>query len=70
MPKSGLSYLKMAAEGLSFSPVSEVQIDESVMGWQEFELEVVRDKNDNCCVVCPIENISFMIYLINVTKKR
>ena len=62
---SGIAYtkaefLKMAAEGLSFSPVSEVQIDESVMGWQEFELEVVRDKNDNCCVVCPIENIDPM----------
>ncbi|QHD65013.1 carbamoyl-phosphate synthase large subunit [Neorickettsia findlayensis] len=42
--------------GLKFSPVSEVQVDESVLGWQEFELEVVRDSVGNSIVVCSIEN--------------
>ncbi|ACT69213.1 carbamoyl-phosphate synthase large subunit [Neorickettsia risticii] len=42
--------------GLKFSPVSEVQVDESVLGWQEFELEVVRDSVGNSIIVCSIEN--------------
>ncbi|MCP4495972.1 MAG: carbamoyl phosphate synthase large subunit, partial [Phycisphaeraceae bacterium] len=46
--------------GLSASRIDQVQIDESALGWKEFELEVVRDRNDNCVVVCGIENIDAM----------
>ena len=46
--------------GLLISPISQVLIEESIIGWKEFELEVVRDKNDNCIVVCSIENIDPM----------
>ena len=46
--------------GLDLSPTSEVLIEESVIGWKEFEMEVVRDKNDNCIIVCSIENIDPM----------
>ena len=47
-------------DGLSISPITQVLVEESVIGWKEFELEVVRDKNDNCIVVCSIENIDPM----------
>src|SRR5689334_17770004 len=46
--------------GLHASPTSEVLIEESVIGWKEFEMEVVRDKNDNCIIVCSIENLDPM----------
>src|SRR5579872_5888191 len=46
--------------GLRLSPVHEVLIEESVLGWKEYELEVVRDKNDNCIIVCSIENVDPM----------
>ena len=46
--------------GLRLSPVSEVLIEESVLGWKEFEMEVVRDKADNCIIICSIENIEPM----------
>jgi carbamoyl-phosphate synthase large subunit len=46
--------------GLRASPASEVLIEESVLGWKEYELEVVRDRNDNCIVICSIENIDPM----------
>jgi len=46
--------------GLRVSPTHEVLIEESVLGWKEYELEVVRDKNDNCIVVCSIENVDPM----------
>jgi carbamoyl-phosphate synthase large subunit len=46
--------------GLDASPVSEVMIDESVLGWKEYEMEVVRDKADNCIIVCSIENVDPM----------
>jgi carbamoyl-phosphate synthase large subunit len=46
--------------GLEASPIGEVLIDESVLGWKEFEMEVVRDRADNCIVVCSIENIDPM----------
>ncbi|MBV9016284.1 MAG: hypothetical protein JO058_11590 [Alphaproteobacteria bacterium] len=45
--------------GLRASPAHEVLIEESVLGWKEYELEVVRDKNDNCIVICSIENVCF-----------
>ena len=46
--------------GLSASRIGQVQIDQSVLGWKEYELEVVRDRNDNCLVICGIENIDPM----------
>ncbi len=46
--------------GLDASPTTEVLIDESLLGWKEYEMEVVRDKNDNCIIICAIENIDPM----------
>ncbi|MEQ8266652.1 MAG: carbamoyl-phosphate synthase large subunit [Parvibaculum sp.] len=46
--------------GLDASPVSEVLVEESVLGWKEYEMEVVRDKADNCIIICSIENIDPM----------
>jgi carbamoyl-phosphate synthase large subunit len=46
--------------GLDASPTSEVLIEESVLGWKEFEMEVIRDRNDNCIIVCSIENLDPM----------
>ncbi len=46
--------------GIADSPVGEVLVEESVLGWKEFELEVMRDRNDNCVIVCSIENIDAM----------
>ncbi len=59
---SGLVYtreefLKAAAKGLDLSPISEILIEESLEGWKEFELEVIRDMTDQCIVVCSIENV-------------
>ena len=53
-------YLQIVADGLRLSPVSEVLIEESLLGWKEFEMEVVRDKADNCIIVCSIENVDPM----------
>ena len=50
-------FLEICTRGLELSPTNEVLIDESIVGWKEFELEVVRDKKDNCIIVCSIENI-------------
>ena len=46
--------------GLFYSPISEVLIEESVIGWKEFELEVMRDSKDNCVIVCSIEKLPDM----------
>ncbi len=51
---------QIVASGLDASPTTEVLIDESVLGWKEYEMEVVRDKADNCIIVCSIENIDAM----------
>ena len=61
----GIAYNKeefdeICLRGLELSPTSELLIDESLIGWKEFELEVVRDKNDNCIIVCSIENFDAM----------
>ena len=48
------------ARGLDASPTNEVLLEESVLGWKEFEMEVVRDHNDNCIIVCSIENLDPM----------
>jgi carbamoyl-phosphate synthase large subunit len=50
----------MVARGLDASPTSEVLLEESVLGWKEFEMEVVRDRLDNCIIVCSIENFDPM----------
>jgi carbamoyl-phosphate synthase large subunit len=51
---------EIVARGLDASPTHEVLIDESVLGWKEFEMEVVRDRADNCIIVCSIENVDPM----------
>ena len=51
---------KIVKRGLDLSPTNEVLLEESVIGWKEFEMEVVRDKNDNCIIVCSIENFDAM----------
>jgi carbamoyl-phosphate synthase large subunit len=51
---------RIAGAGLDASPVTEVLLEESVLGWKEFELELMRDKNDNVVIVCSIENIDPM----------
>ena len=50
----------IARRGLDLSPTSEVLIEESLLGWKEFEMEVIRDKADNCIVICSIENLDPM----------
>ena len=50
----------MATSGLEASPISEILIERSIAGWKEFELEVMRDRADNCVVICSIENIDPM----------
>ncbi|MBD3823213.1 MAG: carbamoyl-phosphate synthase large subunit [Epsilonproteobacteria bacterium] len=51
---------KLAQEGISASPINEIEIMESMLGWKEYEMEVIRDKADNCIVVCSIENFDPM----------
>ena len=53
-------YEEIVYSGLDASPTNEVLIEESLLGWKEFEMEVVRDKNDNCIIVCSIENVDPM----------
>ncbi len=53
-------FLDIVERGIDASPTNEVLIEESVLGWKEYEMEVVRDKNDNCIIVCSIENIDPM----------
>ncbi len=61
----GIAYNKeefeqIVATGLEASPTSQVLVEESVLGWKEFEMEVVRDRRDNCIIICAIENIDPM----------
>ncbi|MGH9017623.1 MAG: carbamoyl-phosphate synthase large subunit, partial [Acidimicrobiales bacterium] len=51
---------RVAAEGLAASPISQILIERSIAGWKEYELEVMRDRADNCVVVCSIENLDPM----------
>jgi len=53
-------FVDICTRGLDLSPTTELLIDESLIGWKEFEMEVVRDKNDNCIIVCTIENFDPM----------
>ena len=61
----GIAYNKdefeeICRRGLDLSPVSELLVEESILGWKEYEMEVVRDKNDNCIIICSIENLDPM----------
>ena len=51
---------EICQRGLDLSPTSELLIEESILGWKEYEMEVVRDRNDNCIIVCSIENLDPM----------
>ncbi len=53
-------YRQIIAYGLTISPTNEVLVDESIIGWKEYEMEVVRDKNDNTIIICSIENVDPM----------
>ena len=53
-------YEQIVASGLDASPTTEVLIDQSLLGWKEYEMEVVRDKTDNCIIICSIENVDPM----------
>ncbi|MBK4764755.1 MAG: carbamoyl-phosphate synthase large subunit [Pantoea sp. Brub] len=53
-------FKEICQKGFSLSPTNELLIDESLIGWKEYEMEVIRDKNDNCIIVCSIENIDAM----------
>ncbi len=53
-------FIDIVERGIDASPTNEVLIEESVLGWKEFEMEVVRDKADNCIIVCSIENVDPM----------
>ena len=53
-------YYEIVAHGLDLSPTTEVLVEESVLGWKEYEMEVVRDTADNCIIICSIENIDPM----------
>jgi carbamoyl-phosphate synthase large subunit len=61
----GIAYNKeefgdIVERGLDLSPTSEVLLEESILGWKEYEMEVVRDRNDNCIIICSIENLDPM----------
>ena len=53
-------FIEICERGLDLSPTNELLIDESLIGWKEYEMEVVRDKNDNCIIICSIENFDAM----------
>jgi len=62
---SGVAYnidefKQLAQRGLDESPITEILIEESLLGWKEYEMEVIRDRNDNCIIVCSIENFDPM----------
>ncbi len=62
---SGVAYnmdefKEIAKGGLELSPINEILIEESLLGWKEYEMEVIRDKDDNCIIVCSIENLDPM----------
>jgi carbamoyl-phosphate synthase large subunit len=58
--ESALDFERLAANGLAASPIREILIEESIAGWKEYELEVMRDRADNCVIICSIENVDPM----------
>jgi carbamoyl-phosphate synthase large subunit len=57
---NGEEFESMAKRGIELSPVSEILVEESLLGWKEYEMEVMRDRADNCVIVCSIENFDPM----------
>ncbi|MEM6811985.1 MAG: carbamoyl-phosphate synthase large subunit [Pseudomonadota bacterium] len=53
-------YEQITEEGIDASPINQILVEESLLGWKEYEMEVVRDKNDNCIIICSIENVDPM----------
>ncbi|MFM8001365.1 MAG: carbamoyl phosphate synthase large subunit, partial [Actinomycetota bacterium] len=53
-------FKKVVGNGLAASPISEVLIETSIVGWKEYELELMRDRHDNCLIICSIENVDAM----------
>jgi carbamoyl-phosphate synthase large subunit len=53
-------FVEICERGFDLSPTKELLIDESLIGWKEYEMEVIRDKNDNCIIICAIENFDAM----------
>ncbi|HEY2228037.1 MAG TPA: carbamoyl-phosphate synthase large subunit, partial [Xanthobacteraceae bacterium] len=53
-------FIEIVERGIDASPTNEVLVEEAVLGWKEYEMEVVRDKNDNCVIICSIENLDPM----------
>ena len=58
--RTATELLGVVSEGLAASPINQVLVEESVLGWGEFELEVMRDRNDNVVIICSIENVDPM----------
>tara|TARA_Y100000590_G_C15745731_1_gene1021913 strand:+ start:3591 stop:6845 length:3255 start_codon:yes stop_codon:yes gene_type:complete len=58
--KTAKEFINAVTNGLNESPTNQVLVEESVIGWKEYEMEVVRDKNDNCIIICSIENLDPM----------
>ena len=52
--------IQIATNGLSASPTQEILVEQSILGWKEFEMEVMRDHSDNCVIICSIENFDPM----------
>ena len=59
-PKNKKEFIQIVKKGIDLSPINEVLIEESLIGWKEYEMEVIRDNQDNCIIVCSIENIDPM----------
>ncbi len=57
---SSEEFRRLAADGLAASPISEILVEKSIAGWKEYELEVMRDRADNCVIICSIENVDPM----------
>ncbi len=60
LPTTATSFVQIVSGGLEASPTSEVLIEELVLGWKEYEMEVVRDRADNAIIICSIENVDPM----------
>ena len=56
-PRPPEEFERMASFGLEASPITEILIEQSIAGWKEYELEVMRDNADNCVIICSIENV-------------
>ena len=63
------SLRQIAGAGLRHSPTSEVLIEESILGWKEYELEVMRDKSDNVVIVCSIEILIRWVFILEIQSR-